>query len=160
MASLRIVETDLSDSQDAGALLAVLDSYASDPVGGGVPFSEEVRSRLVPMLRAQPTALLLLAWEDTEAVGAAVCFFGMSTFRAAPLLNVHDLAVIPTHRGQGVGRGLLAAAEERARARGCCKLTLEVQDDNLRARRLYERFGFSDFVVGDSGPTRFLSKNL
>jgi hypothetical protein len=39
-------------------------------------------------------------------------------------------------------------------------LTLEVQDDNHRARALYERFGFADFVVGNSAPTRFLSKPL
>ncbi|MCH2172965.1 GNAT family N-acetyltransferase [Myxococcota bacterium] len=36
----------------------------------------------------------------------------------------------------------------------------EVQDDNPRARALYERFGFGDFTLGDSAPTRFLSKPL
>jgi hypothetical protein len=50
--------------------------------------------------------------------------------------------------------------ERRARSRGCCKLTLEVQDDNRRARALYESFGFADFVVGDPAPTRFLCKPL
>ena len=37
--------------------------------------------------------------------------------------------------------------------RGCCKLTLEVQEDNMRARTLYESFGFADFLVGDSAAT-------
>jgi ribosomal protein S18 acetylase RimI-like enzyme len=55
---------------------------------------------------------------------------------------------------------LLAAAEEHARRSGCCKLTLEVQDDNKRARSLYQSFGFEDFVVGKSAPTRFLAKKL
>jgi ribosomal protein S18 acetylase RimI-like enzyme len=59
-----------------------------------------------------------------------------------------------------VGRALLAAAEAGARAEGCCKLTLEVQDDNLPARGLYERVGFRDVRYGDSGPTRFLAKRL
>jgi ribosomal protein S18 acetylase RimI-like enzyme len=58
-----------------------------------------------------------------------------------------------------VGRALLREAERRARARDCCKLTLEVQDANTRARGLYARFGFEDFVVAGS-PTRFLSKAL
>jgi ribosomal protein S18 acetylase RimI-like enzyme len=141
-------------------LLAVLDSYASDPVGGGVPLSAEVRERLPSMLRDLPTALVLLAFDDDRAVGMTVCFFGLSTFRARPLLNVHDLAVLPHYRGQGIGRALLAAAEEHARAKGCCKLTLEVQDDNTRARALYRRFGFENFVVGTSAPTRFLAKAL
>jgi ribosomal protein S18 acetylase RimI-like enzyme len=55
---------------------------------------------------------------------------------------------------------LLRAAEDYARRKGCCKLTLEVQDDNAAARNLYQRFGFADFVFGDSAPTRFLAKPL
>jgi ribosomal protein S18 acetylase RimI-like enzyme len=129
-------------------------------VGGGQPLRSEVRERLIPALREQPNSLVLLAFADERPVGIAVCFFGLSTFQARPLLNIHDLAVIPEHRGKGIGRALLTEAEKHALDRGCCKLTLEVQEDNLTARTLYDRFGFADFVVGDSGPTRFLSKPL
>jgi ribosomal protein S18 acetylase RimI-like enzyme len=55
---------------------------------------------------------------------------------------------------------LLDAAENHARAAHCCKLTLEVQDDNQPALRLYQRFGFRDVRYGNSGPTRFLGKPL
>jgi GNAT superfamily N-acetyltransferase len=104
---------------------------------------------------------VLLAFDGDEPVGIATCFFGFSTFAARPLLNVHDLAVVPARRGDGIGRALLAAAEERARAAGCCKLTLEVQDDNHRARAVYARFGFTDYVLGgEAVPTRFLTKAL
>jgi ribosomal protein S18 acetylase RimI-like enzyme len=89
-----------------------------------------------------------------------VGFVGYSTFQARPLLNIHDLAVLPGRRGRGTGRALLAAAEAQALAEGCCKLTLEVQDDNTPARQLYDRFGFRDVRYGDSGPTRFLGKTL
>jgi ribosomal protein S18 acetylase RimI-like enzyme len=99
----------------------------------------------------------LLAFVGDEPVGAAVCFFGLSTFRARPLVNIHDLAVLPKHQGKGVGPALLAAVEDHARRRGCCKITLEVQDDNVRARNVYRRFGFEDY---DLGPTRFLVKPL
>lgn len=160
MSSIEIREADFADVTDSAAIVAVLDSYASDPVGGGEPLSGEVRERLVPALRDQPNTLVLLAWSDGEPVGLAVSFYGFSTFQARPLLNVHDLAVVPGYRGRGIGRGLLTEAETRARERGCCKLTLEVQDDNLTAFRLYESFGFGDVVYGDSGPTRFLSKPL
>jgi ribosomal protein S18 acetylase RimI-like enzyme len=118
-----------------------------------------VRERWVPALPEHPTALVLLAFAEGRAIGVTVCFFGFSTFEARPLLNVHDLAVVPEWRGKGVGRALLTATEERAVRRGCCKLTLEVQDENRRARALYESFGFSDFVVANS-PTRFLSKRI
>jgi ribosomal protein S18 acetylase RimI-like enzyme len=56
---------------------------------------------------------------------------------------------------------LLQAAEAHALRAGCCKLTLEVQEDNTRARALYRSFGFGDFLVGDEqAPTRFLSKAI
>ncbi len=158
--SLEVREADLLDASDAADVIDVLDSYARDPMGGGRPLAAEVRERLVPALREQPTALVLLAFLDGRAVGLAISFYGMSTFAARPLLNVHDLAVVPDQRGRGIGRALLAVAEEHARRRNCCKLTLEVQDGNTRARGLYRSFGFADFEIADTGPTRFLSKPL
>ena len=157
--NLQVREADYADERDAEGILAVLDSYARAPVGGGQPLAPDVRERLIPMLRQHPTSLVLLAFADDEPVGIAVCFFGLSSFRARPLLNIHDLAVLPQHHGQGVGQALLKTVEERARRKGCCKLTLEVLDDNARARELYRRFGFDDVVVGESA-TRFLAKPL
>lgn len=157
--TLQVREADYADERDAKGILDVLDSYASAPVGGGQPLAPDVRERLIPMLRQHPTSLVLLAFVDDEPVGIAVCFFGLSSFRARPLLNIHDLAVLPQYHGQGVGQALLKAVEERARRKGCCKLTLEVLDDNARARELYRRFGFDDVVVGESA-TRFLAKPL
>jgi ribosomal protein S18 acetylase RimI-like enzyme len=94
-------------------------------------------------LEAVPHHLVLLAFVDEGPVGLAICFQGFSTFLAQPLLNVHDLAVLPEARGRGVGDALLAAIEAEARRRGCCKVTLEVREDNPVARRLYVRNGFT-----------------
>ena len=150
----------LTDSADAAAILRLVDAYARDPRGGGQPLPQEVRERLVPGLAAHPTSRVWLAFEGNAAVGVCIGFIGYSTFNARPLLNIHDIAVLPGQRGRGIGHALLAAAEADARAEGCCKLTLEVQEDNLPARRVYERFGFRDVRYGDSGPTRFLGKPL
>lgn len=158
--AVQVREANLVDAGDAQAVIAVLDSYARDPRGGGTPLADDVRARLVPALRAHPTTLVLLAFEATRPVGLLVGFWGLSTFAARPLLNIHDLAVVPGQRGRGTGRALLMAAQSRAQARGCCRLTLEVQDDNTPARTLYQRFGFQDVRYGDSGPTRFLAKPL
>jgi len=160
MSSFTIRLADLADAGDAAALVEVLDSYASDPRGGGQPLSADVRSRLAAGLRAHPTSRAWLALEDDTPIGLCVAFVGFSTFQARPLLNVHDLAVVPARRGTGVGRALLTAAQAHARELGCCKLTLEVQDDNTPARHLYDRFGFREVVYGDSGPTRFLAKPI
>ena len=158
--TITVRTANLADAGDAAAVIAVLDSYASDPRGGSQPLPIDVQARLIPGLSALPQALVLLALDGDQAVGLAIGFFGFSTFAARPLLNIHDLAVVPARRGQGIGKALLRGAEATARARGCCKLTLEVQQNNTPARALYEAFGFRDLVFGDSGPTAFLAKPL
>jgi ribosomal protein S18 acetylase RimI-like enzyme len=150
---------DLASGADGRAIVEVLDSYAREAVAGARPLAADVRARLPGALREHPTALPFLAFAGQDPVGVAVCFLGLSTFHARPLLNVHDLAVVPAWRGRGVGRALLEAVEAEAVRRGCCRLTLEVQDDNEPARRLYERFGFTDYLPGGA-PTRFLCKPL
>ncbi len=151
---------NLDDAADGAAIEALIDAYARDPRGGGEPLSAEARARLVPGLRAHPAARVWLALDGTQAVGVCVAFVGFSTFQARPLLNLHDVAVLSTHRGRGVGRALLQAAEVHARQLGCCKLTLEVQMDNAPAQRLYAAVGFEDLRYGNSAATRFLVKPL
>jgi GNAT superfamily N-acetyltransferase len=158
---VEVREADLSRAPDAEGLLEVLESYARSAAGGASPLDPDVKLRLIPALREQDNALLLLALVEGRVVGIATCFYGFSTFAARPLLNVHDLAVVPEHRGRGIGRALLAGAEARARARGCSKLTLEVLESNGGARKLYESFGFRDFeLAGTPLRTHFLSKTL
>lgn len=153
--NLRVRPADLTDSRDAASIAMLLNSYAVEPVGGGRPLPPDVRERLVPALRDIPHALVLLALADDAAVGIAVCFIGFSTFRARPLLNIHDLAVLSQHRRKGVARALLQAAEDYARRQGCCRVTLEVLESNSGARELYRSFGFDDSTV-----SRFLVKPL
>jgi GNAT superfamily N-acetyltransferase len=156
---VQIREANLADARDAAGIVHILDTYAGDPKGGSHPLPQDVKDRLIGVLRNHPTTHVLLAFVDDRPIGIAVSFFGVSTFRARPLLNIHDLAVLPEYRGHGIGRALLANVEQHARRHGCCKLTLEVQDQNTRARGLYQSFGFEDFVVAGSA-TRFLSKAL
>ena len=130
-------------------------------MGDGAPLSAKVRARLVSGLRGHPTTLIFLAYSGGEAVGIATCFLGFSTFRGRPLLNVHDLAVLPTHRGCGIARRLLEAVERKARALDCCKVTLEVLENNATARRLYARVGFSQATYLElSGGALFYTKRL
>jgi GNAT superfamily N-acetyltransferase len=88
-----------------------------------------------------------LAWLDGRAVGLIDCFAGFSTFAARPLLNIHDIVVHADVRGRGIGQALLSWAEERARQLGCCKLTLEVLSNNMRAMASYEQAGFAPYVL-------------
>ena len=159
--TLTIVEADLNRPDHRQAVSDLTNAYAADPMGNGRPLPDDVRAALIPGLRAQPTLLIFLAYAGADPVGIATCFRGFSTFAARPLINIHDLAVLPSHRGQGIGRRLLETVEARARATGCCKVTLEVQEGNRRARRIYEAAGFAQTVYADgAGGALFFSKRL
>jgi ribosomal protein S18 acetylase RimI-like enzyme len=56
------------------------------------------------------------------------------------------VAIVPSRRGKGLGRELLAKLIEQARAEGYAQLSLSVEPDNP-AIRLYEDYGFTK--VGD-----------
>lgn len=159
--AIRTVQADLERAEHQAAVLAMVDAYSRDPMGDGAPLSAESRARLIPGLRQHPTTFVFLAYDGEVPVGVAVCFLGFSTFAAKPLVNLHDVAVVPTHRGRGVGRSLLAAVEAKARELGCCKLTLEVLDQNARALRIYAAAGFKRYALQPgSGEAIFLSKAL
>jgi GNAT superfamily N-acetyltransferase len=159
--SVRIVEADLDREDHQRAVVDLTDSYACDPMGSGQPLDEAVKQALIPGLRRHPTTLILLAFDGDRAVGIATCFVGFSTFYARPLINIHDLAVVPFRRGQGVGARLLQAVEARARALGCCKLTLEVFANNHRALAVYSSAGFVQAsYTAEAGGALFMAKPL
>ena len=145
--SLHVSAVDLYDPAQAAIWLDLLDHYARDPMGGGEGLSDYARLHLVHTIRQVPGFHGALAWLDGEAVGLIDCFAGFSTFAAKPLLNVHDIVVHASRRGQGIAQALLAWAGQRAGELGCCKLTLEVLSNNARAMAAYRRAGFLPYVL-------------
>ena len=115
----------------------------------------------MPGLRAHPACYVFLAWRDGLPVGFSICFLGFSTFNARPLINIHDIFVDSAVRGIGIGRMLLERIEAKARELNCCRITLEVREDNRVARGLYRKVGFDRVVVGaERIPVEFWHKPL
>ena len=159
--ALQVRRVDYRDPTDAAALVHLLNLYAQDPMGGGTPLSDDTRQRLCADLAQRPHAASFIAWQGEVPIGLANCFEAYSTFKAQPLLNIHDLAVHPKHRGRGVGQALLAAVAQYAQAQGCCKLTLEVLTGNAAAMASYSRFGFVGYQLDPAaGQAVFLQKWL
>lgn len=158
---IRVTLADYADPVHAQALVMLLDAYARDPAGGGEGLSDYAKTHLVPALAARPQAFSILAWDGEAAVGLVNCIEGFSTFACRPLVNVHDVAVLPSHRGRGVAARMLALAEELARQRGAVKLTLEVLSGNVSAYRLYQRMGFVGYQLDPAmGTAQFMQKIL
>lgn len=145
MVTVRIA--DLAITSDALALVNLLDAYARNPSGGGVPLTPDVMAQLSAELAKRPQAFSVLAFDGKLAVGLANCFEGFSTFACRPLVNVHDLAVMESYRGRGIAQRLIQCVEQEARRRGACKLTLEVLTGNAGALRLYQREGFAAYQL-------------
>ena len=157
---LTITLADYDDQRDAAELADLLDAYARDPMGGGAPLSDHARANLASGLAAAG-AFSLIARVDGKSAGLANCLMGYSTFAGAPLVNIHDFAVVPEYRGHGIGLALMQAIEAEALRRGACKITLEVLTGNAAARRLYEACGYADYQLDPAaGHALFWQKRL
>jgi ribosomal protein S18 acetylase RimI-like enzyme len=156
-----VVQANLDDPRQQRHVVQMVNAYARDPMGRGDDLPEAVLQELIPGLRRHPTSLIFLAYDGDRPVGVAVCFVGFSTFAARPLINIHDLSVIPGYRGRGIGRKLLEHVEAKGRALNCAKITLEVNAENRLAQKLYVAFGFGDGNPdGMIGRVWFLQKRL
>lgn len=152
---------DLRDGKQVEAFIELLQYYASSLSGGGKPLSREVVRELPGRLVEWPGFVSFMAWSGSRAVGLINGFTGFSTFRARPLLNVHDVIVHEDFRRQGVARALFDAVERVAVERGYCKLTLEVLSGNVPALCAYEEIGFQPYELDPAmGGAIFMEKRL
>jgi ribosomal protein S18 acetylase RimI-like enzyme len=85
---------------------------------------------------------------------------GLSLFRFRPALwaegaetYLQELYVVPALRGRGIGRRLLEATIELARAAGAAGIDLNTGETDTAARNLYESMGFTNREGGPDGPS-------
>lgn len=161
MSDVTVQLADFSNRKDRQALQALMQEYAADPMGGGAPLSQAVLQALPDKLLAYPGAFTVIAWRGNSPLGLINTFETLSTFKAKPLINIHDVIVTRDCRGMGLAYKMLLAVEQRAREKGCCKLTLEVLEGNERASYVYRQFGFSGYELDERfGKAMFWEKPL
>ncbi|WP_390614894.1 GNAT family N-acetyltransferase [Maricurvus nonylphenolicus] len=158
---ITVTLADYSCLQDAQALRQLMQEYANDPMGGGKPLADEVVEELPDKLQAFPGAYSVIAWDGDTPIGLINSFTGFSTFKAKPLVNIHDVIVAPTYRRRGLALEMLRVVEQEAIERGCCKLTLEVLTGNQGAQAVYQQFGFAGYELDpQAGQAVFWEKKL
>jgi GNAT superfamily N-acetyltransferase len=133
----------------AGLLCAFRDWW------GSTTPSDETFHSTVPVLLEDPRTEYLLVGD----VGVAQLRYRLSAWTGVEDCWLEDLFVRDSARGTGVGRALVEAGVERALARGCRRIELDVQETNASAIGLYERCGFSSTPKG-AERTLFLSQAL
>lgn len=102
------------------------------------------QSRGLARLIADPAlGAILVLREHGEILAMVSLLFTVSTALGATVALLEDLVVAPAARGSGRGSVLLERAIAFARDRGCRRITLLTDRDNLAAQRFYARHGFT-----------------
>jgi ribosomal protein S18 acetylase RimI-like enzyme len=109
-----------------------------------------VRSAMYAELLAKPDTILFLATDGDAAIGYGVAHvlaagdtWIADTWRTGGRIGeIESLAVLPSHRGQGIGTRLLEALESELASIGIRDLILGVLAGNADAIRLYRRHGY------------------
>jgi ribosomal-protein-alanine N-acetyltransferase len=83
----------------------------------------------------------------TVAVRAGVIIGYLGVMFVVDELHVNTIGTLPGFEGRGVATSLMDDAWRDAIARGVVRATLEVATSNLRAQRLYFRYGFKPVGV-------------
>ena len=116
--------------------MALADLPAVLAVEQAAYFSPWAESHFRDSLRQDHECWILVA--DGAFVGHGIL---SAAAHEGELLN---LCIAPEAQGQGLGTRLLSHLLDRARARACDEVFLEVRDSNGAARRLYRRAGFQE----------------
>lgn len=109
--------------------------------GVEAPDDDRNRSFFSRFLAPSEDGLLLGAWEGNELAGFATIYWTFSSTLATEVVLMNDLFVRPETRGGGIGRALIQACVEVAKARGAPHVEWLTAIDNRLAQALYERVG-------------------
>jgi len=103
----------------------------------------EAQARGLAAIVGDPaTGEILVARSGGRVLGMVSLLYTVSTALGARVAWLEDVVVLPATRDAGVGGALLDAALAHAARRGCRRVTLLTDADNVAAQRFYQRRGF------------------
>ena len=135
----------VADAEAIGRLLHEFNSEFDEPTPGPRRLAERVQELL-----AEDEITVLLAGAGPD--GIAVLRFRPDIWTRALECYLAELYVAPARRGHGLGRALMEASVELARAEGAEYMDLATGEDDTAARGLYESVGFSHRGGKPDGP--------
>ena len=152
----RVWPANTQDIETVSTLIAAF----RDWWGKDEPSLEGIRATTATLLDDPDTEFLLAAADgDQPAAGVCQLRYRLSVWTGADDCWLEDLYVDESARGTGLGRALVNAAFERARARGCRRIELDVNESNADAIAFYEALGFT-IEPKPPGRTLFVARKL
>lgn len=146
----------LAAIEDASAVAALLDAFNRE-YDTPTPGPAALAVRLTRLL-AEPTTYAVLA--DDPAVGVALVSMRTNVWTDGSVALLDELYVTPDQRNCGLGGAMLALVEQTARDRGCAWLEINVDGEDVDARRFYERHGYRHHDAGQTEPQLYYSRDL
>lgn len=138
-----------ADSGDAAVVARLLHEFNAE-FDEPSPNVEVLTERFGELL-GDDTLRVLLAGEGSE--GFSQFRFLRGVWGNGLGVYLEELYVVPERRGEGIGRALLEATMEAARAGGADHIDLNTGETDTAARALYESAGFSNREGGPDGPS-------
>jgi ribosomal protein S18 acetylase RimI-like enzyme len=135
---------DYSNHYHQEKFVWLINHYITDPMGGNESQALTDQSLLIEGMANHPSGFVLFVAVNGKIAGLVTCFINFSTFKAKKYLNIHDIIIQKEYRSAGIGRKLMEKCIDIANERELCKVTLEVREDNLNAKTLYESLGFKE----------------
>jgi ribosomal protein S18 acetylase RimI-like enzyme len=149
----------LAGEDDAEAVSSLMAAFR-DWWGKDEPSLEQIRATAGVLLADPATEFLLAAPGDGDPpAGVCQLRYRLSVWTGSDDCWLEDLYVDGAARGTGLGRALVTAALERAIARGCRRVELDVNEQNTDALAFYERLGFTT-EPKPPGRTLFVSRRV
>lgn len=120
-------------------VIEIMKSYDLPAIASlhAICFEDSWHTELLAKILSTPGTFGLFSRPSGKAIGFVLC---RSSGQEGEILS---LAVAPSLRRGGLGGALLDAAMTHAAQQAIAALFLEVAEDNMAARRLYQKFGFT-----------------
>lgn len=148
--------TRLATEADAVAVAALLDAFNRE-FNVPTPGIEVLADRLVRLLGGGNVVAIL---SHGSPDGVALLTLRPNVWFDGPVALLDELYVVPQRRGHGIGSALLVAAEKMARDRGGELLEINVDGDDVDARRFYERHGYANREPDQDEPMYYYYRDL
>ena len=153
MAGVTVRLATPADAPAAGRLLHDFTAEFDEPSPGPGVLAE----RLGAML-ARDDVAALLAGDGPD--GLALLTFRPGVWDTGPVALLEELYVVPERRSRGIGGALLQEAFAVARRRGSQTFEINVDEEDVDARRFYERHGVTAIEPGREFRSFYYSRRL
>ena len=128
---------------DLATLVQLVEQYWNfEQVAGFDP--ERVAEQLKRLLSAPALGAGWVAEEGGAAAGYLLAVYVFSLEHLGLTAEIDEFFVLPTHRGQGIGAGLLALAEAEFVRMGCTNVALQLSRENDSARAFYRHHAYRE----------------